>query len=69
MKNKDIDLKDCFAFYETTSGEKYCSALKEKNCENCNFYRNDIKRADIEKDVKSYNPQMNNYKKWDKEKK
>lgn len=30
MKNKDIDLKDCFAFYETTSGEKYCSALKEK---------------------------------------
>lgn len=49
-----MDRKDCFARYETSNGEDCCSALDVKNCNNCKFYRNDLKRADIEKDIKEY---------------
>lgn len=49
-----MDRKDCFARYETSNGEACCSALDYKKCNNCKFYRNDLKREDIEKDIKKY---------------
>lgn len=44
-----MNREDCFA----NAGNK-CSALSEKNCKNCKFYRNDLKRADIERDIRCY---------------
>lgn len=44
---------DCFAYKER--GEySGCKALKEINCKNCNFYRNDINEAEIEQDIREY---------------
>lgn len=44
---------DCFAYRERG---KYsgCKALKEIDCKNCKFYRNDINEADIERDIREY---------------
>ena len=41
--------QDCFA--NTGSG---CSALKVQDCEKCHFYRNDISKTKIEKDINKY---------------
>ena len=41
--------KRCFA----DKGE-YCTALKEKNCKNCKFYRTDLYIAQIEYDIQNY---------------
>lgn len=41
--------EDCFA-----NTENGCSALKDKLCHGCRFYRNDLKREDIEKDIDKY---------------
>ena len=49
-----MDRKDCFARYQSPNGEAGCSALNEKNCLNCNFYRNDLRRDEIEKDIEKY---------------
>jgi len=49
-----MDRKDCFARYETSNNAVNCSALTYKKCNNCKFYRNDLSRADIEKDIKKY---------------
>ena len=54
--NKDIKTmklnthkNDCFAYrYEK------CLALKNIDCINCKFYRNDIKMQDIENDIIAY---------------
>lgn len=50
----DIDNCDCFASYKTFSGRIECSALNHAECEKCKFYRNDIKREDIERDIDYY---------------
>ena len=44
---------DCFAYREK-SGHGGCKALKEINCKNCKFYRNDITEAEIERDIREY---------------
>lgn len=44
---------DCFA-YKERNRHSGCKALKEINCENCKFYRNDINEADIERDIREY---------------
>lgn len=49
-----MEKKDCFACYETSNGILDCSALDIMNCEKCKFYRNDLNRKDIEKDIKKY---------------
>lgn len=49
-----IDKIDCFARYETLNGQANCSALVNKKCNNCKFYRNDLNRQDIESDIKTY---------------
>ena len=59
MKYKD----DCFAIHVRANGEKSCSALKDINCDNCNFYRSDIKKSKIEADVSKYPFSSTNYKK------
>lgn len=48
------DRKDCFARYESINKKIKCRALEVKDCENCKFYRNDLKRENIEKDIKEY---------------
>ena len=50
-----IDHSDCFARSEMPSGKVKCSALINFNCKNCKFYRTDIKRQDIERDIKYHN--------------
>ncbi len=48
---------DCFArrtAVESLSGHTECNALIVKSCENCKFYRNDITREDIERDINKY---------------
>lgn len=49
-----VDKFDCFGSYETPNGRLSCNVLKTANCENCKFYRNDITRNDIEREIKSY---------------
>lgn len=49
-----IDRYDCFARYETSNDKVNCSALINKNCSDCKFYRNDLSRADIEREIKKY---------------
>lgn len=44
---------DCFS-YKERSGHGGCRALKQIDCENCKFYRNDINEAEIERDVSNY---------------
>ena len=41
--------QDCFAKTETG-----CSALQNQECKTCHFYRNDISKAKIEKDINKY---------------
>ena len=49
-----MDKKDCFARYENINKKVKCRALETKNCDKCKFYRNDLKRENIEKDIKEY---------------
>ncbi len=49
-----IDRKDCFARYENINKKIKCRALEVKDCEKCKFYRNDLKRENIERDIKEY---------------
>ncbi len=51
---RKIDNTDCFARFEMPNGIIKCSALINLDCKNCKFYRNDIKRKDIEKDIKNH---------------
>ncbi len=44
-----MERQKCFA-----DNEKNCTALKEKNCENCKFYRTDLQRGIIEWDITIY---------------
>ena len=48
-----MEQKDCFA-YKERNGHSGCSALSEKDCNNCKFYRNDINQFEIEKSIKEY---------------
>ena len=50
--------EDCFA-----NNGKYCVALNEKRCYNCKFYRNDLNRENIEKDINVYGLNSKNLKK------
>ena len=45
--------KDCFA-YKERNGHVGCKALKEINCKDCKFYRNDINETEIEQDIRHY---------------
>lgn len=54
MSNRD----DCFA-----KDEHRCIALKELQCINCRFYRNDLNLNLIEEDIKIYNSQTKGEKK------
>lgn len=48
---------DCFARKTTIESLEWhteCSALIVKSCEKCKFYRNDITREKIEKDINKY---------------
>lgn len=45
--------KDCFA-YKEKNGHSGCKALNEINCNNCRFYRNDIKESEIERAIRNY---------------
>lgn len=52
-----IDRTDCFArrkSVETLKGQAECSALFSKSCENCKFYKNNITRKSIERDIQNY---------------
>lgn len=49
-----MNRKDCFARYENINKKIKCRALEVKDCEKCKFYRNDLKRENIEKDIKEY---------------
>ena len=51
---RKIDNTDCFARFEMPNGIIKCSALINLDCKNCKFHRNDIKRKDIEKDIKHH---------------
>lgn len=44
-----MEIKKCFA-----DGGEICTALKEKECKNCKFYRTDLTKADIEWDIQNY---------------
>lgn len=48
-----MEKKDCFA-YKEKQGHSGCTALNKIDCKNCNFYRNDISKAEIERDVRHY---------------
>lgn len=50
-----IEHTDCFARFEMPSGAIKCSVLINLDCKNCKFYRNDIKRRDIERDIRNHN--------------
>ena len=44
-----MEKKRCFA-----DNGNNCTALKEKDCKNCRFYRADLQIANIEWDIKNY---------------
>lgn len=44
-----MEKKRCFA-----DNGNNCTALKEKDCKNCRFYRADLTKANIEWDIKNY---------------
>ena len=48
----NIDHNDCFARFEMPNGTIECTALIKVNYKKCKFYRNDIQREDIERDIK-----------------
>lgn len=50
----NTDHNDCFARFETSTGRAGCTALIKVNCKKCKFYRNDIQREDIERDIKNH---------------
>lgn len=47
-------MEDCFAYSKLNKG---CTALKEKECDNCNFYRTDLNRYQIEREILRYSPE------------
>ena len=53
-------MEKCFAL----NFEGNCTALKEKKCENCKFYRTDLNRYHIEREIENYSPEgkKNDYK-------
>ena len=44
-----MEVKRCFA-----DNGNNCTALKKKDCKNCNFYRTDLHIAQIEYDIHEY---------------
>ena len=46
-------MEKCFAL----NFEGKCLALKEKKCENCNFYRTDLNIYHIEREIEYYSPE------------
>lgn len=52
----DMTNKDCFGYIEDKEGNKKCYGLNKLYCRNgdCEFYRTDLKRSDIEKDIRRY---------------
>lgn len=46
--------KDCFALRKNKIGAEYCDALTKRDCNNCNFYRNDLDPNEIDTAVKKY---------------
>ena len=46
-------MEKCFAL----NFEGNCTALKEKKCENCSFYRTDLNRYRIEREIEYYSPE------------
>ena len=56
-----MENKDCFA-YKERNRHSGCKALKEIDCENCKFYKNDINEAEIERDVSNYAKRYSTYK-------
>ncbi|MCI8620610.1 MAG: hypothetical protein HFJ50_02010 [Clostridia bacterium] len=49
----ELSKTDCFG-YINNAGHESCYGLNKLECVNCHFYRNDVTKADIEKDVKQY---------------
>ncbi len=56
-----IDKYDCFARYETLNGQANCSALVNKKCNNGKFYRNDLNKQNIDRDIKKYSSHRSIY--------
>lgn len=52
----DITKKDCFGYIEVRKGHKRCYGLKNLYCKNvkCKFYRTDLTKSDIERDIRNY---------------
>ena len=46
-------MEKCFAL----DFDGNCTALKNKKCENCQFYRTDLLRYKIEMDIDRYSPE------------
>ena len=46
-------MEKCFALNEYGQ----CTALKEKNCNKCRFFRTDIIKNDIEMEIIRYSPE------------
>lgn len=49
----ELSKVDCFG-YINNNGHESCYGLKKLGCTNCNFYKNDITKEDIEKDIRKY---------------
>ena len=41
--------EDCFAYKENQ-----CNILDKLECDNCKFYKNNLKQSDIERSIKTY---------------
>lgn len=52
----DMTKKDCFGYTENKEGHKKCYGLKNLYCQNeeCEFYRTDLKKSEIERDIRRY---------------
>lgn len=46
-------MEKCFALNIANQ----CTALKEKKCKNCKFYRTDISKYNIEMEILRYSPE------------
>lgn len=49
----ELSKTDCFG-YINNNGHESCYGLSKINCVNCHFYRWDIDKSEIEKDIKRY---------------
>ena len=52
----DMTRRDCFGYIENGKGHKKCYGLKNLYCKNgkCEFYRTDLKKSKIERDIRRY---------------